>query len=245
MIARTRLSDDAFDLLGTTGREDLGDQLNLMAAKVSAPAFRDEIVEQHYRRMKAWYPTHDSSLQEVADKYLPRLIRSGDRRYGHDDLDSFLAPSVEDVRAWMEPQFRDGLIEVTVVGDVEKQVVVEEVARTFGALPERADVKQPFANMRSLVFPQDASGPHVFHHKGNAGQALVFVYWPGPDASDPADQYRMRLLREYSGMRRVLPPTSCRRATATKGSFNPVSRKQLEQTLFPPGAMHSEHLKLA
>ena len=37
--------------------------------------------------------------------------------------------------------------------------------------------------------------PYRYYHKGTPDQALVYVYWPAPDAGDPADRYRMRLLR--------------------------------------------------
>lgn len=195
VATKTHLDNDAFELLGATGREDLPAQLNLMTAKVVAPAFRETVADRFFHSTRAWYPTHDASPVSVADKYLPRLIRSGDTRFGYDDLDSFLEPTIEEVRAWIEPELANGLIEITIVGDIDKQTVVSEVARTFGALPERADAKTPHLDKRSLTFPTNSDGPHRFYHRGAAEQALVYVYWPAPDASDPANQYRMAILR--------------------------------------------------
>ncbi|MEM6266072.1 MAG: insulinase family protein, partial [Pseudomonadota bacterium] len=194
-LIRTRLNSDAFEILGNTGVEDLAMQLNLMAARVSAPAFREEIAKRHFQKMRAWYPTHDSSPNSVADKYLPRLIRSGDTRFGYDDLTDFLSPTLAEVREWIEPQLATGPIEITVVGDVDKELVVREVARTFGALPARAEPVTSFGDKAELTFPDGTTTPFEFYHRGNAEQALVYVYWPAPDASDPADSYRMRLLR--------------------------------------------------
>ncbi len=194
-MTRTLIDNDAFEILGTTGLPDLAAQLELMTARVVAPAFSEEIVDQYHRGMSAWYPTHDSNPRSVADKYLPRLIRSGDRRYGYDGLDSFLSPTLDEVRAWIEPQLSDGLIEITVVGDVDKNVLVEQVARTLGALPERADLKSDFGENARLRFPDGNDEPSRFYHRGAEEQALVYVYWPAPDASDPADTYLMRLLR--------------------------------------------------
>lgn len=192
---KTHIDNDAFEILGTTDADDLSAQLNLMAAKVKAPAFREEIADQFYRRMRAWYPTHDASPNSVADKYLPRLVRLGDKRYGYDDLDSFLSPTIDEVRDWIEPQFRTGLIEITVVGDIDKDIAVREIARTFGALPVRADTKTDFSAMRELRFPDGNATPYRFYHQGTGDQAQVYVYWPAPDASDPADAYRIQLLR--------------------------------------------------
>lgn len=194
-VTRTHKDNDAFEILGSTDAADFSAQLNVMTAKVMAPAFRQEIADQYFRKMKAWYPTHDSSPGSVAGKYLPRLIRSGDQRYGYDDLDNFLAPTIAEVREWIEPELRNGLIEITVVGDIDKDTVVQQVARTFGALPERADMKADFGAMENLSFPEGNKTPYRYYHKGTPDQALVYVYWPAPDASDPADGYRMRLLR--------------------------------------------------
>ncbi|MHA7818869.1 MAG: M16 family metallopeptidase [Erythrobacter sp.] len=192
---KTHLDNDAFELLGATGRKDLAAQLSLMTAKVVAPAFRETEAERFFRSMRAWYPTHDASPEGVAAKYLPRLVRSGDTRFGYDDLDSFLTPTIEEVRAWIEPELATGLIEITVVGDVDKETVIDEVARTFGALPTRADAKAPHLDKRELVFPTDSEGPHRYYHRGAPEQALVYVYWPAPDASNPGNRYRLALLR--------------------------------------------------
>lgn len=194
-VTRTHIDNDAFEVLGSTDARDLPSQLNLMTAKVLAPAFSEDVADLHRRKMLAWYPTHDSSPEDVADKYLPRLVRSGDKRYGFDDLDSFLSPTIADVRAWIEPELHDGLIEITIVGDVEKDLVVQEVARTFGALAPRANTRPDFGEAARLRFPQGQREPHRFYHRGTPDQALVYVYWPAPDASDPANNYRMNLLR--------------------------------------------------
>lgn len=193
--AKTYIDNDAFELLGATDKDDLPSQLNLMAAKVKAPAFSEETAAQYFRKIRAWYPTHDSSPQEVVRKHLPRLVRSGHKAYGFDDLDSFMNTTIEEARAWIAPELHDGLIEITVVGDVDKQTVVDEVARTFGALPARADEKGEYPVMEGVTFPVGNDTPYRYYHKGTPDQALVYVYWPAPDASDPADKYRMRLLR--------------------------------------------------
>jgi zinc protease len=192
---RLRPDNDALEIIGGTNRENLSDQLNLMTAHVTAPAYREQTVRRYHDKMKAWYPTHDATPLTVAEKELPRMIRSGDRRYGYDDLESFLAPTIEDVRDWMGPQLENGLIEITIVGDVDRATAIAEVARTFGALSKRADTKGEYTDMRKLDFPAPPADPFVYYHQGNADQAIVRVYWPAPDASDPASIFKMQVLR--------------------------------------------------
>jgi len=106
-----------------------------------------------------------------------------------------MEPTIAEARSWIEPEMANGLIEVTVVGDIDKRTVVEEVARTLGALPERADMKGAYPVMGNVQFPAGEETPYRYYHKGTADQALVYVYWPAPDASDPVNRYRMRVLR--------------------------------------------------
>ncbi len=190
-----RTDSDAITILGSTDSSDLGEQLNLMAAYTVAPSYRDTIEEKYFDQMRAWYPTHDSDPSSVINKYVPRLIRSGDERYGYGDLDSFLSPTLEEVRDWVDPQLKQGLIEITVVGDFDRDQMIAEVARTFGALPTRADRKGDYADAHKLEFPDHPEEPIVLYHNGTPDQAIARVYWPAPDGTDPVVRYRLNVLR--------------------------------------------------
>ncbi|WP_229953944.1 M16 family metallopeptidase [Parasphingorhabdus litoris] len=197
VAARVRLrpDNDALEVIGRTGREDLADQLNLMTAHVVAPAYRHEIAKRYWEKMKAWYPTHDATPMTVAEKVLPRMIRSGDPRYGYTDLEAFLSPQIQEVRDWISPQLENGLIEITIVGDIDRETAIAEAARTFGALPKRANSKNAYPEMQMLDFPEAPAEPFVYYHQGNPDQAVVRVYWPAPDASDPSNIFKMQVLR--------------------------------------------------
>ncbi|WP_209348234.1 M16 family metallopeptidase [Pontixanthobacter sp. CEM42] len=191
----TRTDADSFNIIGTTDSADLASQFNLMTAHVVAPGFREENAKRFREGIGAWYPTHDSSPRGIISKEVPRLIRSGDTRYGFGELETFISPKIEDVRAWVAPQFKTGFIEITVVGDIDKDTVIVEVARTFGALPERADSQPDYAEERALVFPDAPDAPVYLTHAGNVEQAVVRLYWPAKNATDVITYYRLRVLR--------------------------------------------------
>lgn len=192
---RLRRDNDALEVIGGTGREDFADQMNLITAHVIAPSYREQTANRYQEKMKAWYPTHDATPMTVAEKELPRMIRSGDPRYGYTDLDTFLKPQIQDVKDWLGPQLENGLIEITIVGDIDKETAIAEVARTFGALPKRADSKNDYSEMRTLNFPVSPDKPFTYYHQGNPDQAVVRVYWPAPDASNPRDIFKMQVMR--------------------------------------------------
>lgn len=192
---RTRVDDDAFALEGATNPDDLSDYLNLATAKITAPVFRESNAKRHFDVIRAWYPRHDGTVGGVVARELPRLVRSGDKRFGFDGLDDFLTPELDEITEWIAPQLANGPIEVVMVGDISPDAAIAEVARTLGALDARQPVSPQGASVRPVRFPAGNEAPYIFYHRDNDDQALVRVYWPAPGADDPEDGLRMRVLR--------------------------------------------------
>lgn len=186
---------DAFVINGTTRPENIADQMNLMAAFATAPGFREDARQRYLRGLIDWFPTHDATPRSAGARYIPRLIRSGDERFGYSGLESFTAPTTEDVRAWIEPQLKDGVIEITMVGDIDKETAVREVARTFGALGTRKARRGKYPEMTRLTFPAGNDAPVIIPHAGEMNQVMYQVYWPSPDGTNAETRHRLRILR--------------------------------------------------
>ena len=183
-------------LLSGTGKSDaLEPLLRLLAEYAVRPGLRRDAGERYKKRMRAWYDTHDSTPTGVASKEVPRLVRSGDRRFGFDDLDNFLSASYEEAEPWLRSQLTNGAIEMTVVGDATLEDIESAVAATFGALQERPGKRGKYPDMAKLEFPGDLSEVVTYWHEGEADQALLQMFWSGPDGLDPEVAARMRVLR--------------------------------------------------
>jgi len=70
---------------------------------------------------------------------------------------------------------------VIVVGDIDTDRAIAGVAKTLGALPARADVKEP-KGLRAVKFAAPTPEPVVRYHTGPKYQALVAIAWPTTDA---------------------------------------------------------------
>jgi len=183
-------------LLSGAGKSDaLEPLLRLLAEYAVRPGLRRDAGERYKKKMRAWYDTHDSTPTGVASKEVPRLVRSGDRRFGFDDLDNFLAASHEEAEPWLRSQLTNGAIEMTVVGDATFDEIESAVAATFGALPERPGKRGKYPEMEKLEFPGDLREVVTYWHEGEADQALLQMFWSGPDALDPEVAAHMRVLR--------------------------------------------------
>lgn len=196
-IPRVRATEgsDSFKMSAITVPNDFRDQLNLFAAFFTSPAFREDARENHIDKLKAWYPRHDTTMDGVRSKYLGRFIRGGDERWGFESEEEFYSPKMSELESWLRPQMEKGLIEITVIGDIDKETVIREVSETLGAIGKRRDSRVDYPEMRNVSFPQATSTPYNIFHKGDESQAQLRLYWPAGDGMNPTYARRLSVLR--------------------------------------------------
>jgi len=131
-----------------------------------------------------------------------RLIRSGDSRFGYPEEEDLINIEMESLQAWLEPNLSSSAIEIGVVGDVDVEAVIQEVANTFGALPKvDADVPTIEGKDVMLKFPKGSHRPVKLSHAGEAGTALLRTYWPAPDGRDVTTSRRVSMLTQLFKLR--------------------------------------------
>jgi zinc protease len=173
---------DRIYLSGTTVPDDLDTQLDLMAAYATAPGFRPEAKSQYDKYIKSFYPTLDSTPGGVASRDIPRLLRSGDTRFGFPSEDEMLRVETDMVRDWLMPFLNKTAIEIGIVGDITPDDAIKAVARTFGAFDQQeSEFVSPAAEDLRLTFPEGRKRPIELNHAGDPSTALLRVYWPTPD----------------------------------------------------------------
>ncbi len=196
------LGDTVTTLSGSTTPDDLELQLKLMTAYATDPGYRPEAQAQYDKYIRSWYPTLDSTPGGVAGRDLGRILRSGDTRWGIPAKEDLLDVDFDLIKRWMDEKVLPGAIELTVVGDFDKDVVIKAVGETFGALPERpATPYRPDASLTSIKFPEGSDTPVKLTHAGDAETARLYVYWPGPDGSDPIVSRRAGMLANLFELR--------------------------------------------
>ena len=196
------LGDKVTSLSGSTTPEDLELQLRLMTAYAIDPGYRPEAQSQYDKYIRSWYPTLDSTPGGVAGRDLGRILRSGDRRWGIPAKEDLLDVDFDLIKGWMEENVLNGAIELTVVGDFEEEALINAVAGTFGALPERpAAPYEPDASLTSIKFPEGSDTPIKLTHAGDAETARLYIYWPAPDGRDVLTSRRASMLTNLFELR--------------------------------------------
>ncbi len=175
-------TDEALAAAGATTPADLELQLKLLAARLTATAYRPETQSQ-WAGIAAVLATNfranPMSLLQVALGY---EVGGDDGRMGFDDSEVLLQRTVPELEAAIEPQLASGPVEVALVGDVDEEAAIAAFARTLGALPARPVRAQELGGT-PFAFAQDRS-LRVLRHDGAADQGYVAISWPTTDGHD-------------------------------------------------------------
>ncbi|MBI2814624.1 MAG: insulinase family protein [Opitutae bacterium] len=185
---------DAFTFGGTTTRDDLLLQLQLFCAYLTDPGYRPESLRQLRKMADQTY----LRLAHVADGPLQleaaSLLAAGDPRFGLPPKDVLLSRNLEELKAWLTPQFAHGAIEIALVGDIDPEAALAAVGRTFGALPNRK--KKPAYDEARAVAKLAEPIAKQYTFESELPKALLRFYWPARDGRDVKFARRIRLLTE-------------------------------------------------
>lgn len=198
------VEEDAFVFRGTTTPEDLADQLALLAAYLSDPGYREEALRRARTGIEETYAAARHTASGVLQDRVSRYLAGGDFRFGLPEREAVLALEMSDVRAWLEPRLREAYLEVALVGDFEDaDAVIDTVASSLGALPERRAEKPDFSERR-VLFPPSGGDEKRIEFESRIPSGIAAVYWPTSDRWDIARDRRLSLLaRVFSDRMRV------------------------------------------
>ncbi len=186
------VDDDALVFSARTNREDLLLQLQLIAAYLTDPGYREESDRQARKAFEQFYTRLRHVPNGPLQLEMPRLLASGDPRFGVPAQAELAARTLAGARAWLAPQFATGPVEIAIVGDIDPGAVRDAVARTLGALPPR-DARPELEEERRVFFPEK---PFVKNFTVETGipKGILALYWPTTDGRDVGVARRLSLL---------------------------------------------------
>lgn len=167
---------DRLAFSGSTNQDDVLIQMQAWAGLLTAPGYRPEWREKFVEGIESSFHTIDSSPGGVASRDLGRIWHDGDIRYGLLPKEDYLNLSLEDVREVLQPIFDSGAIEIGIVGDFDEQEIIEAVAKTFGALPQRNESFDLIPEAYKSSFPK--SDRVNLTHTGEKTQGAIYMGWP-------------------------------------------------------------------
>ena len=188
---------DDMTLSGSTVPDDLELQLQLMAAYLVDPAFREETLPRYESQVRSIWSKLDSTPGGAAGIEIPPILSSGHWRDIHPSETQALAVDLTALSDWYQENVSGGAIEIGVVGDFDPQQVTDLVASTFGTLPAVAETDTAVPEAATdRRFPEGRLRPYIVTHAGEPDTALLRVYWPVDDHEDINKDRKLRVLSQ-------------------------------------------------
>lgn len=189
------VGDDNFSLSATTTPTDFAVQMDVFAAFMTDPGWREEGLAQYRGQAPEIRRNLYASPTGILQAEVARMLRDGDVRYGYPDATEVSGVDMAALQAFLNPALENAPIEITIVGDITEEAATAAIAATFGALPPRAASWPDYDEARNIHFPAPTPEPIILHHNGPDYQAMANVYWPTFDDSDPHRTRTLSLLR--------------------------------------------------
>lgn len=187
---RMGANEDSFEFSGRTTPEDLELQLQLLSAFLADPGYRPEAERQFGKLLNQYYNRLEQSVEGMHQLVVPVALASGDKRAGLPPREAISSRTLDDMRAWLSPYFASAALELSVVGDIDPEKVIELVGKTLGALPARKTLETP-ESLRELK-ALEAPVQQTVEVPTKINKALVALYWQ--THTDNRDYHRTRRL---------------------------------------------------
>ncbi|MEO5598848.1 MAG: insulinase family protein, partial [Novosphingobium sp.] len=171
------IDEATFTFTANTRRDDLSDQLYLLAAKFAMPRWDPNPVVRTTAAAKLQYESYATSPQGMLERDLKYIAHAGDPRYKTPTPEELDKVTPEGFKAVWAPILESGPIEVQVFGDVDRAATIAALERSFGALKTRPPLPASTAPA-SVTVPTGGGEPVVLTHRGDVGQAAAVVTWP-------------------------------------------------------------------
>ncbi len=193
-------SSDSFVSSGTVVQKDLPLQLQLMAAYVTDPGFRDEALVRFRKILPEFYARLDATPNDALGNQSGSILYDNDPRYILAPIETLQALNWSEYRSLIGDALSKNAMEIGIVGDFDMEATIAEVAKTFGALPPRAPAFADRTEARRVAWGPKR-GTFELQHKGEPDQLLWQRIWPTTDGRDQKLDRTMDLLADIIDVR--------------------------------------------
>ena len=195
-----KIGEDAFTLSGHTTPADLTLELQLMCASLTDPGYREEALWQFRKAL----PTMAQQLKHSPagpQTQIESWLHGGDSRYTFPAIEKLGAYTIADAKKWLTPELEKGYLELSIVGDFDRDTLIPSLLGTFGSLPKRAASPALLETARKVKFP-NAPATKTFTYDSKIPQGIATVYWKtaGLRGNTP-EMRRLNILADIYGDR--------------------------------------------
>ena len=194
------VSDDEFTLTGQARASDINDEMQVLAAYVTDPAWQPAAFDQARIADAGIQDQTETSPSGILSREFYGLLHDRDTRWRAPNMSDITNARLDEAKAILMPAMQNGPLDIVIVGDTTIDQAIAAVAPTFGALPRRPDWGAPIEGDER--FPAPTPKPVVLPHTGAPNQAIAAIAWPTQGFfKDTKLQRTLRVLGEIFSQR--------------------------------------------
>jgi zinc protease len=170
------IGEDAFILSGSTTPSDQLLQLQYMVASITDPGYRQEALWQFQKQIPAIFQNLKHTVAGPGQE-LNAWLYGNDPRYTIPSQTVLSNYTIDDVKSWLTPELQSSYLELSIIGDFQKDQIIKDLLATFGTLPTREEKPaESTPNPRTVTFPAPPQ-EKTFTYESKIPQAVATAVW--------------------------------------------------------------------
>lgn len=167
---------DAFTYRALTQTEGLDEFFKIVSEYLLDPTIDQDAFEHARSKLKQSRELEPDGMNEgYRDLY--RILYPGQPRFHVPSLIEIVNTESEAIQNWLEEPFREGYLEVAVVGDFAEAELLDLFSKTIGALPVRSEEKPDFEDVRGLRVSPGSGRRKIEYESGMGLNAASIIVW--------------------------------------------------------------------
>ncbi len=217
-----QVEEDKFVFKGQSVPEEIPLLFSLLYTHLMDPGFRPDAYNLAMRQFKQKYESWQHSIHGGLILEGKRFLAGGDSRFGYPDLETFQQNSLLNVKEWVGGAMAEAPIEISVVGDLDVDAVIENAQKYFGALESRKESSASAEEVSGPAFPAGKSRHIEVPTKIKKG--LVDIAYPTDDFWDIHRTRRLSVLSDVMSDRMRIKIREKMGAAYSYQAYNQPSR---------------------
>jgi len=228
--------------------EDLEEGFRLLHLLLTDARLEQPAVDRWREQMLRMLPSFEQNVQFQAGHAVNDILSGSDPRFGVPSAERIDATTRDDAQQWLAHILETAPIEAAIVGDLDRDRMLELACKYLGTLPKRPVVREGLAELRRV---KQNPGPHLrtIDVDTITPQAVVQIGWRGPAFGNRKDSRILlvgsqilatRLTREIREERQLTYSIGC---AARPAAYDGMSQLTVMFTADPAKA--EEAAKLA
>lgn len=191
-----RVGTESFSFNGSSLRGEFITLLQLLRHRLQDPVFQAEPFRRSRESLRRRYDQLNGTVEGVFQVAGERFLAGSSKEYGLPTWEQVSSITLEQIEQWLAPAFQQAPLEINIVGDIDPQEVVRQVALAFGG-GQRQDLE--IVPTPEAVFP--AGQQQILSVHSASDKAILVVAWKTNDFWEIGRTRRLNLLAAVLGDR--------------------------------------------